>query len=1015
MQNKGFIRVFAVLLALVCLFYLSFSFVTNRYNKQAAEYANGDTAKESFFLDSLANKKVWLGYSLKQCREMEVTLGLDLKGGMNVILELNVPDVIRSLSNNNQDPNFNRALELAYARQQTSQRDYIDLFVEEYRRLDPGARLSAIFSTFELKDKITPQSTDAQVIAVIKDHLKIAIDNSFNVLRTRIDRFGVVSPNIQRLETAGRILVELPGVKEPERVRKLLQGSANLEFWETFDLPSIYQQLVTADEVLARTLKTEVTTSEEPADVSAELKTDTDLIAQADSTMSEAESLLAQLEGNEDASTTNEATTMEEFEKLHPLFDKLQLNTDQTGTRLLPGPVIGFTQKNNMDKVMEYLNMPQVKAVLPRNVEFKWSVKPFDPDGNLFQLFAIKVTNRDGSPALGGDVVTGAVADFSQQMGRSDQIVSMTMNAEGAKAWARLTKENIGQAIAIVLDGMVYSAPNVNDEITGGRSQIMGNFTTEEAKDLANVLRSGKMAASVNIAQEDVVGPSLGQEAIRAGVISFIIALIILMIYMCAIYGIVPGMIANGALFLNIFFIMGILASFQAVLTLPGIAGMVLALAMAVDANVLIYERAKEELRSGKALPKAISDGYKNAFSAIFDANVTSILTGVVLFIFGKGPIQGFATTMIIGLAASFLTAVFLTRLVYEWLIAKDRLKNITFITSISKNFLANPTFDFLGNRRTGYLIPIVIIVLGSISMMTIGLNTGIDFTGGRNYIVRFDQDVRTDDVRSALEPQFEGAVSVITIGAQNQVRISTNYKIADNSQSVGEEIEQKMFDGLRSFLPADISFDRFKEPGTYIQSSQKVSPSMSEDIKNAAIMAVIFAMFCMAFYILVRFRDMAFSVGVFASTLMCTLCIISFYTLLWKILPFSMEVDQTFIAAILTVIGYSINDTVVVFDRVRETIQNYPKRDRFQVINDALNSTLSRTFNTSISTLLVVLCIFALGSPTIRSFTFAVALGVVFGSYSTLFIATPIAYEIQKRKMKKTTITSKTLVAAKA
>ena len=1019
MQNKGFVRVFSVLLILVCVFYLSFSFVTNRYNKQAALYANGDTAKESFYLDSLANQKVWLGYTLKQCREMEVTLGLDLKGGMNVILELNVPDVIRSMTNSNQDENFNKALDLAYARQATSNRDFIDLFVEEYKRLDPGVRLAAIFSTFDSKDRITPQSTDAQVVAVIKEELKSAIDNSFNVLRTRIDRFGVVSPNIQRLETAGRILVELPGVKEPERVRKLLQGSANLEFWETFDLPSIYQQLMAADEALARILKTNNATLEEALEDilnedSDETITDTDIIAETDSisSSSDVESLLSQLGDIEDTGIASDEMTMEEYEKLHPLFALLQLNVDNTG-RLLPGPVVGYAQKNNMDKIIEYLNMPMVKAVLPRNVEFKWSVKAFDEQENFFQLYAIKVSNRDGSPALGGDVVTNATADFSQQqIGRSgQQQVSMSMNAEGAKAWARLTKDNIGQSIAIVLDGMVYSAPGVQNEITGGNSQITGQFSVEEAKDLANVLKSGKMAASINIAQEDIVGPSLGEAAIRGGLISFVIALIILMVYMCAIYGLVPGMIANGALLLNIFFIMGVLASFQAVLTLPGIAGIVLALAMAVDANVLIYERAREELRSGKALPKAIADGYKNAFSAIFDANLTSILTGVVLFIFGTGPIRGFATTMIIGLGASFLTAVFLTRIVYEALIAKDKLKNITFSTSLSKNFLSNPRFDFLGNQKIGYLIPIVIIALGSVSMMTIGLNNGIDFTGGRNYVVRFDQDVQTEAVRNALDSQFEGAVSVITIGTQDQVRISTNYKIADNSEGVGEEIEQLMFAGVKEFLPAGTTFAQFSE--NYIQSSQKVGPSMAEDIKNSAIMAVIFAMFCMAFYILIRFRDVAFSIGVFASTFVCTLCIMSFYTLLWKVLPFSMEVDQTFIAAILTVIGYSINDTVVVFDRVRETIQNYPKRERSLVINDALNSTLSRTFNTSFSTLLVVICIFAFGSATIRSFTFAIALGVIFGSYSTLFIATPIAYEIQKRKLAK--IASKTLVAAKA
>jgi len=1008
MQNKGFVRIFSVLLMLVCLFYLSFSFVTNRYNKQAVLYANGDAAKESFYLDSLASKKVWLGYTLKQCREMEVTLGLDLKGGMNVVLELNVPDVIRSLANNNQDPNFNRALELAYARQATSNRDFIDLFVEEYRRLDPGVRLAAIFSTFESKDRITPQSTDAQVIVVIKEELKSAIDNSFNVLRTRIDRFGVVSPNIQRLETAGRILVELPGVKEPERVRKLLQGSANLEFWETYDLTAVYQQLVTADEILARILKTEISGEEETTDKVAESLTATEVSQDAQTTSSDVESLLAEIEGdNADAKT--EGMTLEEYEKLHPLFAKLQLNIDNTG-RLLSGPIVGYAQKKNMDKINEYLNMPQVKAVLPRNAEFKWAVKAFDQQETLFHLYAIKVTNRDGSPALGGEVVTNASADFSQQMGRSGQVVSMAMNAEGAKSWARLTKENIGHCIAIVLDGLVYSAPNVNDEITGGHSQISGQFSVEEAKDLANVLKSGKMAASVNIAQEDIVGPSLGEEAIRGGLISFIIALVLLMVYMCLIYGVIPGLIANGALFMNVFFTMGILASFQAVLTLPGIAGMVLTLGMAIDANVLIYERAKEELRGGKALPKAISDGYNNAFSAIFDSNVTTIITGIVLFIFGTGPIRGFATTMIIGLIASFLTAVFITRLLYEFLIAKDKLKNVTFSTSLSKNLLVNPKIDFLGMRKKGYLIPVLIIVFGIVSMMTIGLNNGIDFTGGRNYVVRFDQDVRTDEIRSALDSQFDGAVSVITIGSQNQVRISTNYKIADNSEGIGEEIETLMYEGLKGFLPASTTFAQFSD--NYIKSSQKVGPSMAEDIKNSALMAVIFAMFCMAFYILVRFRDMAFSVGVFVSTFATVLCIISFYTLLWKVLPFSMEVDQTFIAAILTVIGYSLNDTVVVFDRIRETIQNYPKRDRHQVINDALNSTLSRTFNTSFSTFLIVFIIFLMGGTTIRSFTFAILLGVVVGTFSTLFVATPIAYEIQRRKFAKT---SKTLIAAKA
>ena len=777
MQNKGFVKVFAVLLTLVCMFYLSFSFVTRHYNSKAAEYAGGDPVKESSYLDSLSTQKVWLGYTLKQCREMEISLGLDLKGGMNVVLELNVADVIRSLSNNNQDENFNKALDLAYAHQATSQKDFIDLFAEEYKKLDNGARLSAIFSTFELKDKITPQSSDAQVIAVLKEELKSAIDNSFNVLRTRIDRFGVVSPNIQRLETAGRILVELPGVKEPERVRKLLQGSANLEFWETYNLPEIYQQLVAADNMLATILKSDDTAAVGSDTTAIEATEEVVADNAAAETTNDADSLLAKI--GEDKPEAQAAKSMEEFAKQHPLFAVLQIN--QYNGQLAPGPVVGIADKKDIAKINEYLNMKQVKDILPRNLSLKWGVKAIDEKEQYFYLYAIKMTNRDGTPALGGDVVTDANADFVQQAGRSEQQVSMTMNAEGAKAWARLTKENIGKAVAIVLDDMVYSAPNVQVEITGGRSQITGHFTPEEAKDLANVLKSGKMAASVHIVQEDVVGPSLGQEAINSGVISFVLALILLMFYMCAFYGVLPGLIADGALVLNIFFTMGILASFQAVLTLPGIAGMVLTLGMAVDANVLIYERTKEELRAGKSLNKAIADGYSNAFSAIFDSNLTSIITGVVLFYFGTGPIRGFATTMIIGLFASFLTAVFLTRIVYEALLAKDKLKNVTFTTSITKDLLTNPKINFLAARKVGYLIPAGIIVLGAISMSTIGLNNGIDFTGGRNYVIRFAQDVKTDEVRNLLDAQLDGSVSVIQIGTPDQVRVSTNYKIEDN------------------------------------------------------------------------------------------------------------------------------------------------------------------------------------------------------------------------------------------
>ncbi|MDR0743282.1 MAG: protein translocase subunit SecDF, partial [Tannerella sp.] len=814
MQNKGFVRVFAILLALVCLFYLSFSIVTNKYNKEAAAYANGDATRENSYLDSLANKKVWLGYTLKECRENEITLGLDLKGGMNVILELNVADVIRSLSNNNKNENFNKALEAARSRQSTSQRGFIDLFVEEYKRIDPGAPLSAIFSTFELKDRITPQSSDDQVISVLRDELKSAIDNSFNVLRTRIDRFGVVSPNIQRLETDGRILVELPGVKEPARVRKLLQGSANLEFWETYDLTQLYQYLSEADAVLARI-------AEDQAPVSAEAEiADTGENRVAEVAESALDSL-ANVTSEVDSLLGTEDKSAEELAKQHPLFAVLNLNVANNG-QLMPGAIVGFAARQNMVKIDSLLNLKQVKEALPNNVIFRWSVKSIDENEQFYQLYALKVTNRDGSPALSGDVVTNANADFAQdRMSRAEQVVSMTMNAEGAKAWARLTKENINKSVAIVLDDLVYSAPTVQTEITGGQSQITGNFSIEEAKDLANVLKSGKMAASVLIVQEDIVGPSLGQEAINAGVISFIVALVILMIYMCAVYGLLPGMIVNGALLLNIFFTLGILASFKAVLTLPGIAGMVLTLGMAVDANVLIYERTKEELRAGKQLARALSDGYSNAFSAIFDANITTMIAGVVLFIFGTGPIKGFAWTLLIGIAVSFLTAVFLTRLIYEWLLSKDKVKNLTFTTGLSKKFLVNPKFNFLGKRKTGYIIPLVIILLGGVSLATIGLNTGIDFTGGRNYIVRFDRDVRTDELRNSYGEQLDGSVSVITIGTADQVRISTNYKIEDNNPSVDEEINSKLYEGSKEYLPSGTTLQQFTD--RYIQSSQKV------------------------------------------------------------------------------------------------------------------------------------------------------------------------------------------------
>ena len=967
MQNKGFIRVLAVLLTLVCLFYISFSFVTRYYNKKAEEISNGDPVVYKNYLDSMATEKVYLGYyTLKQCNEMEIGLGLDLKGGMNVTLQISVADVLRSLSNNNPDAKFNAALDAATANQADNS-DFLAIFVDEYKKLDPNIRLASIFSTYQLKEKIAPSATNDQVVAVLREELNSAIDNSFNVLRTRIDRFGVVAPNIQRLEKDGRILVELPGVKEPERVRKLLQGSANLEFWETYNLNEIYSRLAAANEMIAR-----MENNGKP--VVAEEKS----------------------AGGDLSELTQESEEVELWKRQNPLFSRLQPALSQNG-QPMANPAVGYAHYRDTAAVSSYLAMPQVREMLPANLRFCWSVKSIDEKEQYYQLVALK-SSTGGRPALEGDVINDAREDFDPLT--NAPVVSMSMNAEGTKIWAQLTRENIGRCVAVVLDDHVYSFPVVNTEIPNGSSQISGGFTPEEAKDLANVLKTGKMAASVKIVQEDIVGPSLGQEAIRSGVISFIFALVLLMIYMIGVYGVVPGLVANVALILNLFFTMGILASFQAVLTLPGIAGMVLTLGMAVDANVLIYERTKEELRAGKTLAKAIADGYSNAFSAIFDSNLTSIITGIVLFYFGTGPIRGFATTMIIGLFASFLTAVFLTRIVYESLLAKDKLKNVTFVTNLTKDLLKNPKVNFLGARKVGYLIPLAIVVLGAISMMTIGLNKGIDFTGGRNYIVRFDQNVKTDEVRKLLDAQLDGAVSVITIGTQDQVRISTNYKIDVQDPNIDQEIESKLYEGLKPLLKDGTTLDQFVSD--YIQSSQKVGPSMADDIKNSAILAVIFSMICMAAYILLRFRDVSFSVGAFASVTTTTLCIISFYTLLWKLLPFSMEVDQTFIAAILTIIGYSINDTVVVFDRIRETISIYPKRDRYQVINDALNSTLCRTFNTSLTTLVVVICIFILGGSTIRSFTFAILLGIVIGTYSTLFVATPIAYELQRRKIKK-------------
>ncbi|MDO4695291.1 protein translocase subunit SecDF [Porphyromonas sp.] len=980
MQNKGLVKGVALVMVLICAYYLSFSFVSGHYTNKAKEYAQGDPMKEIKYLDSLSSQKVWLGQTLKQVRDNEIGLGLDLKGGMNVILELNVADVVKNLSGSSQDPTFLAAMDSARDIQMRSQKDFITVFIDEFHRLDPGARLAAIFGTLELKDRISTSSSDSEVEKVLRAEVQDAIDSSFKVLRTRIDRFGVVAPNIQRLETHGRILVELPGVKEPERVRKLLQGSANLEFWETYTATEVIPHLQRADMVLAQLSKR--TTASETEETVAE----TTEMAAEEAPVSGVDSL-AMAAGV--ASTEVEATQVSDE---HPLLSLLQLQN--------MGPAVGVARSADINAIDSMLNLPQVKEILPRQLKLRWSAKEQVEGSKIYTLYAIKQTRRDGAAALSGDVITTAESTIINQHGRQDPGVSMSMNAEGAKEWARLTKENIGRSIAIVLDDVVYSAPNVTGEIPNGQSQISGSFTVDEANDLANTLKSGKMAASVRIVQEDVVGPSLGKEAINAGIVSFIIALILLMIYMCVMYGLLPGLVVNGALILNLFLTLGILASLHAVLTLSGIAGLVLTLGMAVDANVLIFERIKEELRGGKSMLKSIEDGYKNAFSAIIDSNVTTIITGIILYMFGTGPIRGFATTLIIGLICSFITAVFITRLVFEGLARRGKMNNVTYTTAVSKNFMVNAKLNIIGKMKSGFLLPLALIIAGVAAMSTIGLNSGIDFTGGRNYVVKFDRNVTTAEVSELLSSSFDGSVRVITIGTPDQVRISTNYRIIENTPEVDAEIENKLYEGLKPIIGENVSHDMFVDK--YIQSSQKVGASMADDIKSGAVIAVIVSLIFMAIYILIRFRDIAFSIGAFASVTVTTLIIISLYAILWKIMPFSMEIDQNFIAAVLAIIGYSINDTVVVFDRIRETLKDYPTRNRFDVFNQAINSTLARTFNTSFSTLLVVLVIFFFGGANIRSFTFAIMIGVIFGTYATLFVATPIAYLINNRKFKK-------------
>lgn len=962
MQNKGFVTFVTVSLALICAFYLSFSFVTNSYDKKAE--ALGAVAGKAY-LDSMANEKVWLGYTLNEARKQQIGLGLDLKGGMNVVLKLNAGDLLRSLSNNSEDANFHKAIEQASA---AGGGDFIKDFVAEYRKLEPTAKLSVLFGSGALRDRITTSTSDDEVVALLEEQYDSAIETSFNVLRTRIDRFGVVAPNLQRMEGQGRILVELPGIKEPERVRELLQRSANLQFWRTYSYPEVQADLAAADARLAELSGVATAPAATPAD----------------------------------STTASDSTAVDSTATAEPLGTGRESLSSYIQFGNYGGAVVGYARSIDMAKIDSMVALAKEQRLIREDLSLMWGVKGITDDNgkqtDLYPLYAIR-TNRSQTPDLGGDAVSSASAQLDTQFG-AKPYVSMTMTSEGAQKWARLTRDNINRAIAIVLDGVVYSAPNVRSEITGGHSQIDGGFTFEEATDLANTLNSGKMETSVVIEQESVVGPTLGAASIRSGVISFAIALALLMLYMCLAYGFIPGMVANSALVVNSFFTLGILASFGAVLTLPGIAGLVLTLGMAVDANVLINERIKEELRKGKDMTRAIADGYGNAFSAIFDSNITTILTGVVLFYFGTGPIRGFATTLIVGLVASFITAVFLTRMIFEALDKKGKLRGLTYDTVVTRNLFVNPSYNILGAGVKGYMLAIVVLVLGIGALFSVGLNQGIEFSGGRNYVVKFDKQVNNDQLRDALSPAFDGKLILTSIGTNgDQVRISTNYKIDEENEAVEDEVKTKLYTAVKGFYATQPSQDAFLSTTDYIIDSQKVSASMSDDIKREAVIAVSLALLLMAVYILIRFRNVAFSIGAFASVTVTTLMIIATYSLLWKVMPFTMEVDQNFIAAILAIIGYAINDVVIVFDRIREEVGLNPKADRFSVVNLALNTTLSRTFNTSFTTLLVMLIVFAFGGASMRSFTFVIILGVIFGTYCTLFVATPIAYHVAKRR----------------
>ena len=990
MQNKGIVIVTAVLLALASIFYLSFSVATSYYDGQAAKIK--DPIAQQDYKDSVK----YLGvYSYQKCLETQIGLGLDLKGGMNVILEISVPDVVDVLADHKTDAAYVKSMEQAKKEEETSQSDFISLFIKYYHQNAPGKPLASVFATQQLKGKVSTQSSDSEVEKALREEVQSAIDNSYNVVRNRIDKFGVVQPNIQKLEgQEGRIMVEMPGIREPERIRKLLQGSANLEFWETYNsneitpaLRQLDQRLLGNNDAAADTAKTDSTKADKQ-------------VAQAESPKfklnkkDEKNAVAAKAAGKQDQ--------MELAKKRNPLLAMLQLAPQGSLS------VVGYANLRDTAEINKLIYSDLAKQVLPSDVKLLWGAKPADGISakNVFELYALKVTQTNGRAPLEGDVITDAKDEFDQNYGHPS--VSMSMNSDGARRWAALTKANVGKAIAIVLDGVVYSAPRVNGEITGGNSQITGNFTIEDTKDLANTLKSGRMPAPARIVQEDVVGPSLGAQSIQQGVISFIVAFILLMIYMIVMYDLIPGMMANFALLINLFFTLGILTSFQAALTMPGIAGIVLSLGMAVDANVLIYERTKEELRKGKMLKQAIQEGYGNAFSAIFDSNLTSIITGIILYVFGTGPIRGFATTLIIGICCSFFTAVYLTRLVYEYQMKKDRWQKQNFTTSISRKFMQGANFGFMSMYRKTFAVAGIAVVVFGISFALRGLSKSIDFTGGRNYVIKLEKAVEPEEVTNALRPYFDNStVSSLALGTDHKtIRVSTNYKIDSNNPSVDGEVEDILYRGLSTAgLVTQKSVEMFKNPdvraGGSIISSTKVGPSVAKDITYGAIISVIFALIAIFIYILIRFHNVAFSVGSVVALALDTFVVMGFYSALWGLVPFSLEIDQTFIGAILTVIGYSINDKVVVFDRIRENLGLYRKADLQTMFNKSLNETLARTLNTSFSTLLVLLCIFFLGGDSIRSFSFAMILGVVFGTLSSIFIAAPIAYLTLGRKIK--------------